>query len=111
MRRAGPHAEASIMSGYDPDGIAQTEADYSRNVRCAANGSTCETWRRWPCTSTILRMLRLPQARRCAARRAGAVSDDLKDLRPTHVAVRILFALRHGTRCDIGLLRNSLAYQ
>jgi hypothetical protein len=28
MRRAGPHAEASIMSGYGPDGIAQTEADY-----------------------------------------------------------------------------------
>jgi hypothetical protein len=29
MRRAGPQAKASIMmSGYDPDGVAQSEADY-----------------------------------------------------------------------------------
>jgi hypothetical protein len=28
MRRAWPKAQVSNMSGYDPDGIAQTEADY-----------------------------------------------------------------------------------
>ena len=31
MRRAWPQAQASIMSGYDPDGTAQTEIDHFGN--------------------------------------------------------------------------------
>jgi hypothetical protein len=62
------------MSGYDPDGIAQTEADY---------------FEIWPVCGEWFDVRDIAQM----ARRADAVSDDLKDLRPTKVAARILFAL------------------
>jgi hypothetical protein len=90
-KRTGvPQAKASIVKGYDPDGVAQTEIDHFGNC------PVCRTWIDMRNLGQFCAHSRRGNRghRKCgaAARRAGAVSDDLKDLRPTQVAARVAFA-------------------
>jgi hypothetical protein len=79
-KRTGvPQAKASIVKGYDPDGVAQTEIDHFGNC------PVCRTWIDMRNLGQFCAHSRRGNRghRKCgaAARRAGAVSDDLKDVR------------------------------
>jgi hypothetical protein len=81
------------MSGYDPDGIAQTEADYFEKCPVCADWFDVRDVAQMALHIHDLTDVEIIIGRAAAPRRAGAVSDDLKSLRSTQVAARIVFAL------------------
>jgi hypothetical protein len=62
------------MKGYDPDGVAQTKADYSKNARPAASGSIRAISAKCLCTF----MIRILRSAKVRSRRAKGRCSRIK---------------------------------